>query len=91
MYFNQSGKQCGSTVFSKEDEYRFSRTEVENTFCLGRMWSCTSLAVLNRKATLQSKEGAQWLSGRVLDSRPRGRGVEPHLRCVLEQGKLILA
>ena len=25
-------------------------------------------------------EGAQWLSGRVLDSRPRGRGFEPHQR-----------
>ena len=24
--------------------------------------------------------GAQWLSGRVLDSRPKGRGLEPH-RC----------
>ena len=23
-------------------------------------------------------EGAQWLSGRVLDWRPRGRGFEPH-------------
>ena len=23
-------------------------------------------------------EGAQWLSGRVLDSRPRGRGFKPH-------------
>ena len=33
-------------------------------------------------------EGAQWLSGRVLDSRPRDRGLEPHRhRCivVLEQ------
>ena len=32
--------------------------------------------------------GAQWLSGRVLDWRPRGRGFEPHLRhcdVVLEQ------
>ena len=32
--------------------------------------------------------GAQWLSGRVLDSRPKGRGFEPHLRqcvVVLEQ------
>ena len=32
--------------------------------------------------------GAQWLSGRVLDSRPRGRGFEPHRRhcvVVLEQ------
>ena len=25
-------------------------------------------------------KGAQWLSGRVLDSRPRGRGFEPHQR-----------
>ena len=24
--------------------------------------------------------GAQWLSGRVLDSRPRGRGFEPYRR-----------
>ena len=24
--------------------------------------------------------GAQWLSGRVLDCRPRGRGFEPHWR-----------
>ena len=42
--------------------------------------------------TLQ--EGAQWLSGRVLDSRPRGRGFEPHLRhcvVVLEQDTFILA
>ena len=29
------------------------------------------------------REGAQWLSGRVLDSRPRGRGFKPHWRhCV---------
>ena len=38
--------------------------------------------------------GAQWLSGRVLDSRPRGRGCEPHRRhcvVVLEQDTFILA
>ena len=39
-------------------------------------------------------KGAQWLSGRVLDSRPRGRGFEPH-RChcvvVLEQDTFIMA
>ena len=36
----------------------------------------------------------EWYSGRVLDSRPRGRGFEPHRRhCVviLEQGAFILA
>ena len=40
------------------------------------------------------KQGAQWLSGKVLDSRPRGRGFEPHRRhCVvgLEQDTFILA
>ena len=39
-------------------------------------------------------EGAQWLSGRVLDSRPKGRGFEPHRRhcvVVLEQDTFILA
>ena len=39
-------------------------------------------------------EGAQWLSGRVLDTRPKGRGLEPHRRhcvVVLEQDIFILA
>ena len=39
-------------------------------------------------------EGAQWLSGRVLDLRPKGRGFEPHWRhcdVVLEQDTFILA
>ena len=39
-------------------------------------------------------EGVQWLSGRVLDSRPKGRGFEPHWRhCVVvhEQDTFILA
>ena len=42
----------------------------------------------------QGELGAQLLSGRVLDSRPRGRGFEPHWRhcvVVLEQDTLILA
>ena len=35
-------------------------------------------------------EGAQWLSGRVLDSRPKGRGFEPHQRhCVVSLSKNI--
>ena len=34
--------------------------------------------------------GAQWLSGRVLDSRPRGHGFEPHMRhCVVSLRKNI--
>ena len=42
----------------------------------------------------QTLWGAQWLSGRVLDSRLKGRGFEPHRRhcvVVLEQDIFILA
>ena len=35
------------------------------------------------------RKGVQWLSGRVFDSRPRGRGFKP--LCVLEQDTFILA
>ena len=40
------------------------------------------------------RKGAQWLSGRVLDSILRGRGFEPHWHhcvVVLEQDTFILA
>ena len=37
-----------------------------------------------------SKQGAQWLSGRVLDLRPRGSGFEPHqCHCVVSLSKNI--
>ena len=40
--------------------------------------------------TLILHVGAQWLSGRVLDSRPKGRGFEPHQRhCVVFLSKNI--
>ena len=45
-------------------------------------------------STTTIKKGAQWLCGRVLDSRPRGRRFEPHRRqcgVVLEQDTFILA
>ena len=53
--------------------------------------TCTqSLINMNSKDSGQNESmyrlawGAQWFSGRVLDSRPRGRGFEPHRRhCVL--------
>ena len=39
---------------------------------------------------LQRGLGAQWLSGRALDSRPKGRGFEPHRRhCVVSLSKNI--
>ena len=36
-------------------------------------------------------KAVHWLSGRVLDSRPRGRGFERHCIVVLEQDTFILA
>ena len=37
-------------------------------------------------------QGAQWPSGRVLDSRPRGRGLESHRRhCVVSFSKTHLS
>ena len=51
-----------------------------------------SLKVCNVRYILsyEHQKGAQWLSGRVLDSRPRGRGFEPHRRhCVVSLSKNI--
>ena len=48
----------------------------------------------HKELTLSMLVGAQWLSGRVLDSRPRGRRLEPHRHhcvVVLEQDTFILA
>ena len=42
------------------------------------------------KASKKENMGAQWLSGRVLDSRPKGRGFESHRRhCVVSLSKNI--
>ena len=46
------------------------------------------------KDVSKKETGAKWLSGRVLDSRTRGRGFKPHRRhcvVVLEQDTFILA
>ena len=55
------------------------------------MRSFVTIKSLRKLPNLQYYEGAQWLSGRVLDSRPRGRRFEPHRRhciVVLEQDTL---
>ena len=44
-------------------------------------------------SSMSDSLGAQWLSGRVLDSRPKGSGFEPHRRhcvVVLEQGLVLV-
>ena len=89
--------------------YKYTPIEVVNEFnYLGTVFKYTGSFVLNQE-TLVGKglktlnclfyitkiySGAQWLSGRVLDSRPKGRGFEPHRRhcvVVLEQDTFILA
>ena len=62
---------------------------------INKMDTATSDRFPSRSSLLlNGKEGAQWLSGRVLDSRSKGRGFEPHRRhcvVVLEQDTFILA
>ena len=53
---------------------------------------CLALFVflVSRDCCVTLLMGAQWLSGRVLDSRPKGRGFEPHRRhCVVSLSKNI--
>ena len=55
---------------------------------------CTVWTWIDHKQHELDPMGAQWLSGRVLDSRSRGCTFEPHrLHCVvvLEQDTFILA
>ena len=67
--------------------------------CLTHSRQCDFCNLLSRLlmflGNLYCKQwGAQWLSGRVLDSRPKGRGFEPqrrHCVVVLEQDTFILA
>ena len=59
----------------------------------GLLTLCHSVELLSDEH-VQLNVGAQWLSGRVLDSRTRGRRFEHHRRhcvCVLEQYTFILA
>ena len=45
---------------------------------------------LDSRIIFLKKGGAQWLRGRMLDSRPRSRGLEPHRRhCVVSLSKNI--
>ena len=50
----------------------------------------TNYGESEKNKTKKNVYGAQWLSGRVLDSRPKGRGFEPHRRhCVVSLSKNI--
>ena len=46
----------------------------------GAQWLCSRVQSDQQLRYSLAGYGAEWLSGRVLDSRPRGRGLEPHRR-----------
>ena len=52
--------------------------------CLQRLSADKTCREIFKRPITLGLRGAQWLSGRVLDSRPRGRVFEPHRRhCVV--------
>ena len=64
----------------------YTQTKTEKKFTQINPCNAEQIKIYNR--------AAHWLSGRVLDSRPKGRGFEPHRRhcvVVLEQDSFILA
>ena len=80
--FVMSELQIGSLVWAKMAGY-----------CRFVMFTFNSFPDICRLLTYMMK-GAQWLSGRVLDSRPRGSGFKPHRHhcaVVLEHDIFILA
>ena len=53
-------------------------------------WVFTNIMHVDLSLMHITEMGAQWLSGRVLDSRPKGRGFEPHrCHCVVSLSKNI--
>ena len=67
-----------------------SFSDIQNAFCFCHLRKCFIIFLANSVDPDQTahREGAQWLSGRVLDSRPKGRGFEPHRRhCVVSLSK----
>ena len=81
-----------SIFFYKIDKSYFEFSILDHFHCLAEV--CYIINTLLTRAVNINVQGAQWLSGRVLDSRLRGRGFEPHqLHCVvvLKQDTFILA
>ena len=87
-----------------DQSYMKSRSNIDLSKVKGYLHSMGKSVPENALELLNSVEqyqkvsacslGAQWLSGRVLDSRQRGRRIEPHRRhcaVVLEQDTFILA
>ena len=67
-----------------------SETWVMTTETLNDLWHTNCQDPLDLLHQHEEQKGAQWLSGRALDSRLKGRGFEPHRRhCVVSLSKNI--
>ena len=75
----------------KLDIYKEAETDISSWSVMSSIQVIFSMNLLCQETP---KKGVQWLSGRVLDSRLRGRGFEPHWHhcvVVLGQDTFILA
>ena len=64
--------------------------ELAHLHCFKLQTQYKQLSPAHNNYTYREAEGAQWLSGRVLDSGPKGRGFKPHRRhCVVSLSKNI--
>ena len=84
LLFHFSNFFCPKTNINQHFSY------VSKSTFLYKLYRCAEF----RKYDATQMVGAQWLSGRVLDSRLKGRGLEPHRRhciVVLEKDTFILA
>ena len=81
---------CGTICDQQRLRPACAYAQSDQSRCLSLEYSMTLRLLTEHQLEL----GAQWLSGRVFDLRPRGRGFEPHRRhcvVVLEQDTFILA
>ena len=94
-------QQCGILTYVYSDEpvqppfkIRDSKRCYGSSLNIYRIFKGLAKALITQCVCTGWSVGAQWLSGRELDSRPRGSGFEPqrrHCVVVLEQDTFILA
>ena len=90
-YANGNGEPVWSSDAGKRFSPPFTMNVVYSLICLCTSVDCNFFLKSPIPPKNLSGMGTQWLSGRVLDSRPRGRGFAPHRRhcvVVLEQDTL---
>ena len=75
-------------IANMEDPDQTASQKQSNHVCLGLFSRQLVCLILEHLPYTDCCMGAQWLSGRRLESRPKGRGFEPHQRhCVVSLSK----